>query len=524
MKNPFKPFAERIHRLYALVFPMFAGARSLSQASTPTLWMMRVVVLVIVLGGLAALNNWSWLSLGTVLAAPPPIDKIWLPLFALGLYLTIWLGWWFWRALNSEVETTVEYPDIDAAWSQVIGALERAGILLHETPLFLILGQNADGEDALYQAAGIKASVNQVPRDPGAPLHVTANREAIYLTCPGISCLGQITAPGGAEVVGLPPSDEVAEDTDTDRTMGLGAKTLAIGELVKNPAVRAQQIKSRTKTPRRLADPEPFKARLRYLCQLVNRDRLGRCPINGVLLLLPISATDPTGDTDEFSRCANLDLAVIFDAFHVRCPVLVLIADLEKLPGFDVMVSRLQPAVRGQRIGQRFPLVPDRRPHDLGGMIDGGIEGICQTLFPSLIYKLLREAPPTVLPKDTVDDNAALVRFLAEVRDREDRLSRLLRSSIPAFDEPLLFGGCYLAGTGSEPNTGQAFVSGVFKRMITDQDRVSWTADAIEADTSYRRLAHTVSLGLWLAIGAEMVAIAFLLYKYFGSGGGEPGS
>ncbi len=98
MKNPFKTFAERIYRLYALVFPMFVGARSLSQAGAPKLWVIRIVVLAIVLGGLAALNNSSWLN--TVLAAAPPIDKIWLPLFALGLYLTIWLGWWFWRALN----------------------------------------------------------------------------------------------------------------------------------------------------------------------------------------------------------------------------------------------------------------------------------------------------------------------------------------------------------------------------------------------------------------------------------------
>jgi hypothetical protein len=179
------------------------------------------------------------------------------------------------------------------------------------------------------------------------------------------------------------------------------------------------------------------------------------------------------------------------------------------------MISRLQTADRGRRMGQRFPLVPDRRPLDLGGMIEGGIEGVCQTLFPSLIYKLLREAPPAAIPKDTVDDNAALVRFLTEIRAREDRLSRLLKSSIPAFDEPLLFGGCYLAGTGSDPSTQQAFVSGVFKRMIMDQDRVSWTADAIEADTSYRRLAHTVSLGLSLAIAVEVVVLAFLVYKLF---------
>ena len=74
---------------------------------------------------------------------------------------------------------------------------------------------------------------------------------------------------------------------------------------------------SRSKAPKRLADPELFKARLRYLCTLISRDRQGRCPINGVLLLMPISAADPKGDPDEFARCANMDLKVMFDAYNV---------------------------------------------------------------------------------------------------------------------------------------------------------------------------------------------------------------
>lgn len=520
MKNPFGGLGHGLRRIYRLVFPMFAGVRSVAEACAPTLWLMRLPVLGVVLVILGLLNNRPWLGLSNVLQAPYPIDKLWLPSFALGLYAALWLGWWLWRAWNAEDETTTAFPEIDGAWAQAARALEEAGILLHETPLFIILGRNAEGDDALYQSAGFRPvpSVNQVPRDPNAPLHVAANREAIYLTCPGISCLDQLTAPAGAEAVGGEPAGaDGAEGGDEDRTIGFGGRTLAVGELLKSPALVAASM-ARAQAARRLTDLEPFKAKLRHLCRLIIRDRRGFCPINGVLLLIPITATDPRSDPDDVAKCCNADLSVMFDTFKMRCPVLALIANLEKLPGFAIMLSRLQ-GQTGRRMGQRFPLVPDRRPPDLGGMIDGGIEWICQTLFPNLIYALLRDAPLIADPKTVVDENVALVRFLSEVRSRQDRLSRLLKSALPAFDEPLLFGGCYLAGTGSDPNTQQAFVSGVFKRMVQDQDLVSWTSDAIEADTRYRRRARTVSLVLTPVITVEVLALAGLLAKYFMSGG-----
>ena len=44
-------------------------------------------------------------------------------------------------------------------------------------------------------------------------------------------------------------------------------------------------------------DRERYAARLRHLCRLIKRDRLGFCPINGILVLLPVSAADPKNRT-----------------------------------------------------------------------------------------------------------------------------------------------------------------------------------------------------------------------------------
>ena len=121
----------------------------------------------------------------------PTIGKIWLPLFGLCLYGLLWLGWWLYRILSLDVPAEEsEFPDIDRAWAQAMDALSRADIRLDSTPLFLVLGWNSGSEEAFFQAAGIKAKVNQVPRDDEEvkPLHVTADRDGIWLTCPGASC------------------------------------------------------------------------------------------------------------------------------------------------------------------------------------------------------------------------------------------------------------------------------------------------------------------------------------------------
>ena len=136
--------------------------------------------------GVISLYNW----------VPHPIlGKIWLPLFGLCLYILLWLGWWLYRVLSLDVgDEESEFPDIDRAWAQAVEALTRADIRLDSTPLFLVLGWNSGSEESLFQAAGLKAKVNQVPRDDKGeikPLHVTADRDGIWLTCPGASLLAQ---------------------------------------------------------------------------------------------------------------------------------------------------------------------------------------------------------------------------------------------------------------------------------------------------------------------------------------------
>ena len=104
---------------------------------------------------------------------------------------------------------------------------------------------------ALFHAAGIKAQVKQVPRDPTEPLHVTANRDAIWVTCPGASVLGQhnpfVRSGRSRGIAGWP-----FRDRPTTRSRPLGA---AAGETLRIEDFMAS-LKKAQAHQRRLASIE----------------------------------------------------------------------------------------------------------------------------------------------------------------------------------------------------------------------------------------------------------------------------
>src|SRR5262249_40130351 len=154
---------------------------------------------------------------------------------------------------------------------------------------FLVLGWPSGSEDDFFRAAAIKGPVRQVPNDPGEPLHVTANRDGIWLTCSGASLLGQYHHPrsgggGGGGWDGRRDGTLAAVAPEVDdpfHTMGLGAgaaQTLRVEDFVDS----LKQVRARAAGTKHRVDPEVHQARLRHLCRLIVRDRQGFCPINGV--------------------------------------------------------------------------------------------------------------------------------------------------------------------------------------------------------------------------------------------------
>jgi hypothetical protein len=508
--------------LWDLAFPMFAAGQTVASANAPAAWFARVVLISFVLLILTLLNQAE--SFGIFrLVDSPAIRRIWLPLFALSLYVMLWLGWWLYRVLNRDIEpVSSEFPDIDRAWSQALEALVREEIHLDSVPLFLILGWPSKTEAAMFQAAGIKALVKQAPANPDEPLHVTANRDGIWLTCPGASLVGQQHQTAFGDRSAEATLTGRADDTpDPFKSIGIGqagGETLRLEDFLASFKQARAQAQAAAK-PRKLTNPEHHLARLRHLARLITRDRGGFCPINGVLITLPISVVDAKGVAEEIAAACRADLTTAFEAFRMRCPVLIMLCGLEDVPGFTEVVDNLPGDQVRKRMGQRFPLIPELPASAVAENIEGSVDSITTGLFPSMVFALFQvEARKDEDPEAVLKQNCQLFRFLSAMQQKQDRLAHLVRDCLPTLPgDPLMFGGCYFAATGLSSANEQAFASGVLMRLIReDQDSVTWTEETLEDDSAAWRQARLVkvALGLVIALGV-LTGLVLVASRYW---------
>jgi hypothetical protein len=111
-----------------------------------------------------------------------------------------------------------------------------------------------------------------------------------------------------------------------------------------------------------------------------------------------------------------------------------------------------------------------------------------------------------------VRGNTRLYLLMSEMRERQKRFSRILtRGLLLDAPGPLLFGGCYVAGTGADPVKEQGFVAGTFRRLTENQNYVSWTDDALVQEADYRRWSTYgyVFLGIFTA---AMIGLVYLFW------------
>src|SRR5262249_49006056 len=145
--------------------------------------------------------------------------------------------------------------------------------------------------------------------------------------------------------------------------------------------------------------------------------------------------------------------------------------------------------------------------------IEAAVSWVGNSLFPSMVHSLFRvESPGGEDITEVVRANSQPYRFLSNMRDRQDRLARFVRDSIPLVaGQPILVRGCYFAGTGVDSATERAFASGVLMRLIQDQDNVTWTRAALREDAGLLRLARALKIGLLAIVCLGTAAILALI-------------
>jgi hypothetical protein len=496
-----------------LFLPMFSTASATpGTKGRPVLrFLLRLLILAAILAGLWFLNG--WLGLDRYVRAPRAfLRQFWLPILFLLVYVLCWVGWSLWKLVGPD-QLSSEFPDIDQAWNEAVEALVQAGVAVTETPLFLILGHPRGGEKSLFNSAGMKLLVRQAPRPTECPISVSANQDGIYVSCPGASLLSQqavFLSIGPDRVPRDEPSALSATLLEPAETSMATAPSLLDGGIISvEPAgpqvaveaeaatalVTSDASLSMTAEMNRIsllkdaAEVELTSARLAHLCKRIAANRRPFAPINGILVLVPLSATSNNVDTKDTATLIRRDLDTIREAMQVDCPIFSMVCDFERADGFHDFMSFFPEGQRRRFLGQKFPLVPDVDAAGRVQMVESGVQWISNILFPTLVYKSwsledIRSTPT----RDETSANVRLYRFLWQMRERQRRLGRILTRGILAQPgTPPMFGGFCFAPTGRDLMRDQGFANGIFRLLVENQNHVAWTDQALHVEASYRR-------------------------------------
>ncbi len=428
----------------------------------PARTVLVILAILAVSIGLAVLN--LWLGLDQFVAAPyAPLRRFWLPLLFLLVCLNAWLIRRLWRLWVSDHDSS-EFAEIDRAWREARLAMRRAGVELGELPVFLVLGDPVGGVTSLFHASGMPLAVSDIPRRADAPIHVFATYEAIFVTCPGLSALGHLARSRAAhvDVAASPPSTPAsAIGLASDVAPAGRTAEAAVATTVDVATEPARAATGGQPAPRersleillsQTAEVEAIARRFKYLCKLLLRDRQPYCPINGILLLLPFSATDSESEARQAGTACHLDLTLVREALLVDCPVFALMCDLETAPHFDRFLSDFSEEQRSQLMGRTFPLVFDLPVAERIQKVEAGGDWIGHAFLVPLFYRVLRFGATGDAVRDDMRENTRLFRFFADMHGRARRLGRLLGRLI-ALDQrgQVMLGGCFVAGTGRDP-------------------------------------------------------------------------
>jgi hypothetical protein len=514
--------------LLGLLFPVFATVREVRNLGPKLFWLLHVVLVAVALVLLYLANQ--RLELARYLEGRiPAIKDFWLPLVFLFVYAIQWLVRVILRLLSAG-EDGSDWPDIDEAWNEATYELRRARIDWANVPVFLVLGRPQGGEDMLFRAGQPKLPLKNLSRAQ-APLQVFACPDAIFLTVPGASlmALQSLNLAGKLDLAGGSPAVDEEGKTigggDIFQTMAPTGQAAEALEIIQEARQRGREvgrlteeekhllkIRSKKKHASLLRDRELVEraeSRLRHVCRLLVRERRPFCPINGVLLLLPIAAVDTDDDAQQTALVAKKELDLLRARLQMNAPVLTMICDIDTLPGFEEFINRFPDDQRQRRVGQRFPVAFAATEQEAQAKLEEAVSFVCQYTLPTWVFKLFSCEGGTsgVTLEQSVAGNTKLFRLMSYLRLRSKRLGQLVRTAVVSDrGEPLRFAGCYLAGTGNSTAT-QAFIPGVFHRMIEEQDNVSWTNEALREDANYHRLTNLGYLFL-LAVTAAVGLIA----------------
>lgn len=549
----FSALKDLLHRALSLVIPFLEQARDVKSWNPVLKWTIRILLLIVLYVGLIIVSQ--LLELGPRIRLPfLPLGAktydFWLPTLVMLTLALLWLAYWVWLLLQAQ-QDEAEFPDILAAWDQGIEALNQAGIDLTEVPLFLIVGSPAGGFDSFFASSQLPLTVKRAPQRVEAPLYFYAYREAVFVTCHGASLVGRESEDLRDEgaphaVVGSDLGVGVAVEPIPDMSATMAGATMrpnqgvmgeiqailsraaadgrgpnqltpeeqqSIRRLSGSGSTTVEAAVPKRRAPLTKTEVAQTSSRLRYLCRLAVRDRQPFCSLNGIVLLVGPAAAEGEEVANQMGQYCQQDLAHIREVMQIDCPVYVLLADLETVPGFRSFILGFPGDNRTRRLGQRFHLPSSlAATENLPTIADTAVQWVCGSLLPTYIFRFFKEEGRPDDYGKMFKNNAQLFQFMATMRQRGKLLGRIVSRALDQpTDGPLLFGGCYLSATGKDKDT-QAFVAGFLQRVMQEQDKVAWTDEAFQEESDFSRWTRIGYLGLGSAI-CVVVGLGFYFMR-----------
>jgi len=549
---------DKIRIAFGMILPIFSEARDTRNWPAWLRWGLHLLLLGIVLYGLywlqgsdTAIGNWLRTNLASK-AHGTFLYKAWLCLVFLVIYGLCWVGYGLYKVFAADEESS-EFPDLERSWKQALVELERVGINLNDKdnapPVFLVLGRPVGGMDSLFRASGWNFQY-RFPNVQNSRLYVYACYEpySVFVTVPDATAWTYLCnavngdtqfAPAANSAEANDPTKTLSFDASTDGGGGFGLDASEMHEFKTLQRVQSQRGLNEVQQDRLevlgnkihrggASKAQAFSIRneilrtgereLKFVCNMLKRDRWPLCPINGMLVLVPWAVGESENVAQVVARELANNLTVARNAFQLHYPTLGAICDLEGARGFGQFRGGFSPEQLKQRIGQRIPLVPVRSENtpETATLIRWGIHWIAHAIVPVWVLGALRFDPQSNKQEGS-HLNRDLYLLLREVQRRVPRFATVLsrvpngkgQVESPEDLEALpLFGGCYLTGTGDKPNR-QAFVTGVFQRLVDDQAAVAWTGQAYSDDRRAWRLTQFGYLAI-VVVAAALAAFIFL--------------
>jgi len=428
------------------------------------------------------------------------------------------------------------FPDIDLAFEAGLSALQKNGISIKETPLYLVLGIPDSRKIKQMMAASNRAfDVSHVTAD-GQALYWYGSPDATYLYLSGVGNICQLTKDLGRYVSQTSSVDEeyagggdfkgtidvralgdkrknldspVADDDAGMAPSSQIKQTIKAGDLRQKaehkPLRRetaVQQNKTQLSSREKLAEQ---KRRIAHLCTLLQRHRRPVCSLNGILVAIVNRLIEEF--PGQLARQAKSDLSTICEKTGVISTVTTIVTGFENDEGCREFVARLK-EIYGEefstrRFGKSYRSWECPSPAHLKEISNESIEN-----FDQYIYSIFTQHE--ALSARNVNGNRDMVKFLCWIYARfyeglETTLMNGFSSDSGGDDDFPRFAGCYFMGVGDSPEQ-QFFSEGVFDRVDENQGELEWSSKILQREETWSLMSQLTFL-------VGLIAIGFLIFK-----------